>query len=60
MYGTDKAKEVGEHTYFIVDSEDTGNLEKDLRSLGEEFDQDSILFIPKGGEKSTLFGTNKK
>lgn len=57
-FGTPYAKEVGEHTFFVVDGKDKGNLEKDLRTLGEAFDQDSILFIPKGGSESYLWGTN--
>ena len=59
-FGTPEAIEVGEHVFFVEDKENKGKLEKDLRELGEEFDQDSILFIPKGGEKSYLWGTNKK
>jgi len=51
-----------EESFFIVDNNDTGNLESDLKKLGEEFEQDSILFIPKGsiqGEsKAYLIGTN--
>ena len=39
---------VQEESYFIVDAKDQGTLEKDLIHLGVEFDQDSILFIPKG------------
>ena len=58
-YKKPNAKEVVEEVFFVVDLDDKGNLEKDLRKLGEEFEQDSILFIPKGGEKSTLIGTNK-
>lgn len=37
-----------EVSYFVVDSEDNGELEKDLRRLGEKYDQDSVLIIPKG------------
>ena len=58
-YGSANAKEVGEHVFFVVDLENKGNLEKDLRKLGEEFEQDSILFIEKGGDNSVLIGTNK-
>jgi len=58
-YGTPNAKEVGESVFFVVDINDNGNLERDLRKLGEEFEQDSILFIPKSGEKAILIGTNK-
>jgi hypothetical protein len=58
-FGTSKAKEVGEHVFFVVDLNDSGNLESDLRKFGEEFEQDSILFIAKGGESATLIGTNQ-
>lgn len=52
-----------EVSFFVVDSNDKGTLENDLKKLGEEFDQDSILFIPKGainneGDKAYLIGTN--
>jgi len=58
-YDTPQAKEVGEDVFFVVDLDDKGNLEKDLKKLGEEFEQDSILFVPKGGDESRLVGTNK-
>lgn len=58
-YGTKFAKEVGEEVYFVVDWADTGNLEKDLRKWGTEFNQDSVLFIPKGGKAGYLIGTKK-
>lgn len=51
-----------EESFFVVDLHDRGDLEKSLRALGEEFDQDSILFIPKGAihgdAKARLIGTN--
>ena len=51
-----------EISYFVVDLNDSGNMEKDLRKFGEEFEQDSILFIPKGAikgdTKAYLIGTN--
>ena len=54
------AKEI---SYFIVDLEDSGNLESDIKKWGEEFEQDSVLIIPKGAIQNTakayLFGTNK-
>ena len=58
-YGTPEAKEVGEHTFFVVDLTNRGRLRDDLIRLGQEFDQDSILFIPKGGVASELIGTNE-
>lgn len=51
-----------EVSFVVVDIKDIGDLEKTLRKLGEEFEQDSILFIPKGailGDISAyLMGTN--
>jgi|TARA_Y100000310_G_scaffold271573_1_gene286109 hypothetical protein len=56
-------KTTKEVSYFVVDLNDKGTLEKDLLKLGEIFEQDSILFIPKGaikGEsKAYLIGTNR-
>lgn len=57
-FGTVNAQEVGEDTFFVEDLKAKGNLEQDLVNLGKEFDQDSILFIPKGGDGSVLIGTN--
>lgn len=57
-YGSANAKEVGEQSFLVVDLNDGGKLEKTLRLLGEEFEQDSILFIPKGGQTGQLIGTN--
>jgi hypothetical protein len=51
-----------EDSYFVVDMDDDGQLEKDLLKLGEIFEQDSILFVPKGAverkQKALLIGTN--
>lgn len=49
--------------YFVVDAQDKGGLSKDLMALGEEFMQDSILFVPRGainntGEQAFLMSTN--
>jgi hypothetical protein len=56
-------KDTKEMSYFIVDINDSGILESVVKSLGEEFEQDSVLFIPKGSidNKSTsyLIGTNR-
>ena len=52
-----------EESYFVVDLEDTGTLETELRTLGVQFDQDSVLIIPKGAvdgrAKAFLLGTNR-
>lgn len=56
-------KEQKEISFLVVDLKDDGNLEKDLRKFGEEFEQDSILFMPKGAmenkAKAYLIGTNR-
>ena len=57
-FGKPTAIEVTEDVYFVVDLKDTGNLEKNLTRLGEQFDQDSIMFIPKG-KMGILIGTNQ-
>ena len=52
-----------EVSYFIVDLQDGGSLEQDMKKLGEEFDQDSVLYVPKGSiqgvDKAYLIGTNR-
>lgn len=52
--------EVSEDSYFVVDLKDTGNLKRDLIKLGKYFDQDSILFIPRGGMDVLLIGTSTR
>ena len=55
-------EEAKEDSFFVVDLKDTGNLLNDLKKLGAEFEQDSVLFVPKGaingGPKAFLLGTN--
>jgi len=46
-----------ESSYFVIDQTDTGKLEADLKKLGKHFEQDSILFVPKG-TAGYLVGTN--
>jgi hypothetical protein len=52
-----------EESYFVADLRDRGTLERDLRHFGELFEQDSVLFIPKGSivgdAKARLIGTNR-
>jgi hypothetical protein len=57
-YNSPEAKSVKEDIFIVVDIEDRGTLKKDLRKLGQEFEQDSILYIPKGGTAGFLIGTN--
>jgi hypothetical protein len=57
-YEKKDAREVGEITFFVVDYRDRGNLKSNLVALGEKFNQDSVLFVKKGGEEAELVGTN--
>lgn len=57
-FGAEDAKAVKEVVFFVVDLKDSGNLRKDLQKLGAEFEQDSILFVPKGGKVASLIGTS--
>lgn len=64
QYGTDNAKEVGEESWLVantnVEGDDGGELERDLIRLGKKYDQDSILSIQAGGEKAELIGTSRR
>lgn len=57
-YGTKNAKEVGENSFLVIDLKDNGKLRTDLLKLGEEFEQDSIIF-GKAGTGGTLVGASK-
>lgn len=50
--------EVSEETFFVADIDDRGKLLNVLKRFGEEFEQDSIMFIPKGGTQAEIHGTN--
>jgi len=56
-YGSSDEREVKENSYFVVDVQDRGDLKNKLVSLGEEFEQDSVLFGSAGGD-GVLIGTN--
>ena len=56
-YGSDNAIEVGERSFFVVDIADKKNLKETLLSLGELFEQDSIIF-GEAGKGGDLIGTN--
>ena len=57
--GGKTAKEI---SYFVVNLNDDSKFEKEILKFGKEFDQDSILYIPKGAikgdTKAHLIGTN--
>jgi hypothetical protein len=49
-YNTPNAKEVKEEPFIVIDIKDSGNLKKDLITLGQKFDQDSVTFSLPSGE----------
>lgn len=57
-FGSSDEREVQEDSYFVVDVLDRGDLRDRLVSLGEEFEQDSVLFGLAGGD-GVLIGTNR-
>lgn len=58
-YGSPDEKEVGENVFFVVDQSDAGRLEKDLRKLGQKWNQDSVLYVPRGAPEGYLIGTRE-
>ena len=56
-YGSEDEREVAENSFLVVDIQDRGTLKRDLLKLGEEFEQDSIIFGEAGGA-GVLIGTN--
>ncbi len=56
-YKSSNEKEVKEESFLVVDLKDTKKLEKDLKKLGEEFEQDSITF-QEANQGYYLIGTN--
>ncbi len=56
--GTQNEVEVKGELFFVVNVDDLEGMEDDLRCIGEKWNQDSILFVPKGGRQGVLWGTN--
>jgi hypothetical protein len=56
---TPEAVEVAESVFFVVDLIDRGTLEEALRALGQEFNQDSVMFVPRGANRAVVWGTKK-
>lgn len=51
--------EVAEQSLFIVNASDSPNFNEVIKGLSEEFEQDSVMFIPQGGDDIYLYGTRK-
>jgi len=63
-YKTPTALTVSEHTFFVVDLGDRGNLKNDIYEFGrygsdENLEQDSVLFVPKGADVGIIIGTRE-
>ena len=50
---------VKERSFFVYDISDKGTLLEDLIKWGGEFEQESILFVPKGGKEGIIHGTSR-
>ena len=58
-YGdSEREVEVKEVSWFVTNLKDSPDFKQDIIDLGEEYCQDSIAFIPKGGQGAYLVGTN--
>ena len=49
-----------EQSLFVADVENKGNLKDILKEFGKKYDQDSILFRPKGGKSRLIITRGKK
>jgi hypothetical protein len=57
-FGTKAAKEVKEHSFFVVNLSDDPNFKEAIFKLSEFYCQDSFLYVPQGGKDALLIGTN--
>lgn len=58
--GTDNEKKVSEDSFFVQNVKDDPDFVRVVTQLGHKYDQDSVLFIPKGGKGAYLVGTTKR
>ena len=57
-FKTPQAIEVSEKSLFVVNSRDDPGFFDRIAELSEQFEQDSVLMIPKGGKGAYLLGTH--
>jgi len=50
-------QEVTEQSLFVLNSLDDPNFFDNVRALAEEFEQDSVMLVPRGGDHIQLYGT---
>jgi hypothetical protein len=58
-FETPQALEVSELSLFISNRGDASNFVKDVIGFGEQYEQDSVLIIPMGGQDAYLVGTRE-
>ena len=58
-FETPQAIEVSEKSLFVVNSQDDPGFFDHIAQLSEQFEQDSVLMIPKGGKGAYLLGTKE-
>tara|TARA_R100000008_G_scaffold8860_1_gene4581 strand:- start:6434 stop:7012 length:579 start_codon:yes stop_codon:yes gene_type:complete len=58
-FQTPQAIEVSEQSYFVSNRSDDAGFVESVESLGTQYDQDSVLIIPAGGEGAYLIGTRQ-
>jgi|ETNvirnome_6_100_1030635.scaffolds.fasta_scaffold17851_4 hypothetical protein len=58
-FETPQAIEVSEQSYFVSNREKVDGFAGSITSLGESFEQDSVLIIPAGAKGAYLVGTRE-
>ena len=58
-FETPEAIEVSEQSLFISNRGGDADFINDIARLGEEYEQDSVLIIPEGGQDAYLLGTRQ-
>lgn len=57
-FNTPEAVEVQENSFFVVNLKGDEAFQGNIIKLGRKYCQDSVLFIPQGGQGAYLYGTN--
>lgn len=58
-FDTPEAIEVAEQSLFISNRGGAADFINEIARLGEEYEQDSVLIIPEGGQDAYLLGTRQ-
>ena len=58
-FSSPQAVEVKELSFFVSNKDDKDSFEEFVLAQGQEYDQDSVLIIPMGGQDAYLVGTRE-